>query len=237
MEEFAIELENISKTFKIQGSSSFFSKILNGHAERSIVALDNISFKVPKSHVLAIIGRNGSGKTTLLRTIAGIYQPDKGSIKVNGTLAPLLHIGTGFQKELNAQENLIMSGLLMGMSKKDITSKVGLILEYAELEEFTDMKLKNYSTGMRARLAFSLALQVNPDILLVDELLAVGDKEFRKKSSESFLSFKKQGKTIVYSTHNLGSVSKIADSALFLQKGKMIKFGDPEEVINEYQSK
>jgi len=187
--------------------------------------------------VLAIIGRNGSGKSTLLRTIAGIYQPDKGNVTVNGVLAPLLHIGTGFHKELNAKENIIMSGLLMGIEKPEIESKVNEIIRYAELEEFSAMKLKHYSTGMRARLAFSLSLIIDPDILLVDEILSVGDRNFRNKSYESFLSFKEKGKTILLVTHNLGKKLRIADRVVLMEKGRISHIGKPDDVVKHYGGK
>jgi len=240
MDECAIELDSVTKTFKFEKSSSLRNKLLNKFSKSQnsrLVALDNISLTVPKGEVLAIIGSNGSGKSTLLRTIAGIYQPDKGNVTVNGVLAPLLHIGTGFHKELNAKENIIMSGLLMGIEKPEIESKVNEIIRYSELEEFSAMKLKHYSTGMRARLAFSLSLRIDPDILLVDEILSVGDRNFRNKSYESFLSFKEKGKTILLVTHNLGKKLRIADRVVLMEKGRISHIGKLDDVVKHYGGK
>jgi len=236
--DYAISLENISKTFELNKSQSVFEKLKgqNHKFQKKLVALDNISFNVSKGEVLAIIGRNGSGKTTLLRIISGIYEPDNGSVIVNGHLAPLLHIGTGFQLELAAKENIVNYGLLLGMSKSQIIGKVGDIIEFAELEKFSKMKLKQYSAGMRMRLAFSTSLQINPDILLMDEALAVGDKFFREKSYQAFNSFKKEGKTIVYSTHSLAKTDEFCDRALLLDQGKIVMIGKPSEVLQEYEN-
>ena len=239
MEQSPIIAENMSKSFTLKRTKSVFGKlgdISKGRAkQKSILALDKISFEVHKGEMLGIIGRNGSGKTTLLRMIAGVYLPDEGSIKVNGLMAPLLQIGTGFHPELNAQENIIMYGMLLGMTKDQIKQKVGTIVEFADLEDFSEMKLKNYSTGMRARLGFSTALQVNPDILLVDEILSVGDAVFRKKSFDAFLNFKKNKKTILYATHNLSNLKELCDRVLLIHHGKLVTIGKPDDVIKKYQ--
>jgi len=200
-----------------------------------VVGLKNVSFNVLEGEMLGIIGLNGSGKTTLLRTIAGIYNPDTGSVHVKGRLAPILQIGIGFRDELNAKENIILLGMLMGFSKTEIIHKMDSILEYAELEDFADMKLRQFSAGMRARLSFSVALQVDPDILLIDEVLSVGDLVFREKSFDSFLSFKKNKKTIVYTTHNLNMISELSDRVLLLHHGKNVMIGKPDEVIEKYK--
>jgi len=233
LSKYAIELEKVSKSFQIEKSRRpSFIQLYSKKTKLSV--LDNISLKIKKGEVIGIIGRNGSGKTTLLRIISRIYEPDSGKVHVNGKIAPLLHIGTGFHRELNAKENIIMSGLLLGIKKSEIEKNIPKIIQFAELEKFTQMPLKHYSTGMRARLAFSLSLQVNPDILLVDEILAVGDKKFREKSYEAFLSFKEQGKTIVLVTHNIDSNLKIADRVIFMKNGKINLIGTPDEVISKY---
>jgi len=236
LNETAIKLENVTKsfTFKSENIQSRFSNIFSQSQKTKITALDNITLDIKKGEVIAVIGRNGSGKTTLLRTIAGIYGPDSGNITINGTVAPLLHIGTGFHEELDSKENILMSGLLMGIKKDEIIQKTNDIIEYAELEKFTGMKLKHYSTGMRARLAFSLALQMNPDIFLVDEILAVGDIKFQEKSFNSFVSFKEKNKTIVLVTHNIGPQLKIADRVVLMDKGKIIMIGDVDQVVKKY---
>ena len=238
VENNSVIVENISKSFTLKRTKSIFGKLMDikkTNRKQVIQSLDNISFTVQKGQMLGIIGLNGSGKTTLLRIIAGIYKPDNGSVQVNGKMAPLLQIGTGFHPELNAQENIVMFGLLLGLEKKQIEEKVDSIIDFAELKDFTQMKLKNYSTGMRARLGFSTALQVNPDILLVDEVLAVGDMAFRKKSSEAFLSFKEKGKTILYTTHSMKNISELSDRVLLLDKGKIIMIGEPKETIQKYR--
>ena len=227
-------VENITKTFDLKkpsGVSSLLENPTHTKLNGRLVALDDISFSVSRGEMFGIIGTNGSGKTTLLRIISGIYHPDKGNVKVNGRLAPLLQIGTGFHNELIASENIILSGMLSGMSKDDIKGKIDDVIEFAELQEFANMKLKYYSSGMRARLAFATALQINPEILLVDEILSVGDMAFREKSYKAFLSFKESGKTILYSTHNLNILPKLCDRVLLIHNGKMIMIGKSEQVI------
>jgi len=238
MDQIAVQVENISKTFTIQkprGISGLLMKS-NPNKYRTFLALDGVSFTVKKGEVLGIIGLNGSGKSTLLRIIAGVYKPTMGQVQVNGRLSPLLQLATGFEKELSAKENIIMNGLLLGVSKSFIQSKIEEIIQYAELEKFSEMKLKHYSSGMRARLGFSIAMQVNPEILLVDEIMSVGDKDFRKKSFETFLSLKKENKTILHATHNLEVLMDFTDKVLLLNKGKMIMLDEPNEVIKKYKS-
>jgi len=236
MDNIAVHVENVSKTFKLEKPRGIFNIAKRGlNASKTLVALDDVSFQIQKGEVLSIIGLNGSGKTTLLRIIAGVYRPDKGSVQVNGTLSPLMQLGAGFQNDLNARENIIMNGMLLGLSKHEIESRVDSVIEYAELEKFSNMQIKHYSSGMRARLAFATAMQINPDILLVDEILSVGDKDFRKKSYESFLSFKKDKKTILHATHSLEKIPELSDRVLLLDKGKNVMIGKPEEVIKKYQ--
>ena len=236
MTTHAIKLTNVSKTFQIKGSKSIFSRFSNSNSVglKSIRALDDISFDVNRGEILGIIGVNGSGKSTLLRIIGGIYNPDSGTIEINGKISPLLQLGVGFQKELNAQENILMSGLLMGFSKSFIESKVKNIIQYAELEKFSNLKLKHYSTGMRSRLGFATSMLMDPDIFLIDEILSVGDKNFRKKSYQSFKDLKNKKKTILLASHNLKSLIDLADRVLLMHKGKIQKIGKPEDVINEY---
>ena len=233
-EKYPVLLENVSKFFK-KNEGKFTFGIFNKDDRNLLKAVDDVSFNVKKGEMLGIIGLNGSGKTTLLRTIAGIYPPDKGTVIINGKLAPLLQIGVGFYNELFAKDNIILYGMLLGMKKSEITKKVDYIISFAELNEFKDMKLKYYSSGMRARLAFSTAMQIESDILLVDEVLSVGDLPFREKSFDSFLSFKKEGKTILYTSHNLIMLEKLCDRVLLLSKGSAIMIGSPVEVIIKYR--
>ena len=239
MEDLAVIVKNVSKTFKIdkpKGILNIFSNAVNLNSQKKLVALENISFSVPKGEILSIIGPNGSGKTTLLRTIAGVYKPTSGNVQVNGRMSPLMQLGAGFQPELNAQENIIINGMLLGFSKSSMQEKVKEIIQYAELEKFTNLKLKQFSTGMRARLAFSIAMDIDPDVLLVDEILSVGDKNFRKKSYETFMIFKKKKKTILHVTHNIGNLSEYSDRVLLLDKGKNVMIGKPDEVLEKYQN-
>ena len=230
MDDLAIEVKNLSKSFKI--SKNGIKKIIPSSNNRMMV-IDDISFSVKKGEAFGIIGPNGSGKTTLLRIISGVYKPDKGSVMINGHLSPLMQIGAGFQGEYNARENIILNGMLLGLQKSEIEKKVNDIIKYAELEEFSNLRIKHYSAGMRARLAFATAMQINPDILLVDEILAVGDKSFREKSFQTFTSFKKQNKTILIVSHNLGSLN-FCDRIMLIHNGKMIMIGNPKEVIKKY---
>ena len=222
MTEVAIDVKNLTKDFRIyhekrdsiyEALTGFFSK--RKYYEK-LPVLDNISFDVKKGEMFGIIGRNGMGKTTLLRLMAGIYRPDSGSITVNGSVIPFLGLGSGFQLDLTARTNVIFYGKLLGISKKEIEAKVDEIIKFAELEKFQDTKLKNFSSGMYARLAFATAVQVNPDIILVDEILSVGDIGFHRKSYETFISFKRADKSIVLVTHDLKAVRDNCDRAMFL---------------------
>jgi len=236
LQDILLDVQNIVKHFTIKKRKSI-SKTLQNKAFplNQLTAIDGISFKAKKGEILGIIGLNGSGKTTLLRTIAGIYQPDSGKIIRYGSIAPILQLGSGFNFQLTASENIILYGMLLGMSKLEITSKIKKIIEFAELEQFTTMKLKHFSTGMLARLAFSTVLQINPDIFLLDEILSVGDIKFREKTSKVFQSFKENGKTVLYTTHNVDTLPEICDRVLLIQKGKKIMIGNPEEVVKKYR--
>ena len=227
MSKDSIVVKNLVKTFKAPKNFKGKSNL--------IYALNDISFSLEKGQILGIIGKNGSGKTTLLRTISGIYNPTSGNITVNGKLAPVLQIGIGFRKEISAIENIIMYGLLLGLEKDEIKDKVNTILEFADLKDFARMKLKYFSSGMRTRLAFATAMQIKSEIFLVDEILAVGDMDFKEKSFNEFMRLKKEGKTIIHTTHNLSAVEKFSDKVLFLDKGKQIEIGDPKEVITKYK--
>jgi len=235
MEEPSIILNNVTKNFKINKAKGIKKLYHDKKTENTIIALNNISFTVPQGESLGIIGLNGSGKSTLLRIIAGLIKPDSGTVKVHGTLSPLLHLGTGFQGELDAKDNVIMNGLLLGFSKSEMENKFENIIGWAELERFSQMKLKHFSSGMRARLGFSIAIQVNSEILLLDEITAVGDRIFREKSQKAFLSFRKNKRTLLHATHGLGNLAEFTDRILLLHNGKMIALGKPDEVIQKYK--
>ncbi len=240
MSENVIEVENITKSFRIyhDKQNSVFETITSPFTKKRhfeiLTVLDDVSFTVKKGEMVGIIGLNGSGKTTLLRLISRIYYPDKGQISTRGTIIPFLELGAGFQPELTARDNIILYGIILGFSKKEIKKKLDEIIKYAELEKFIDTKLKNFSSGMYARLAFSTAIQVDPDILLVDEILSVGDLPFQKKSFNTFMDFRKRGKAILFVSHNLTSIKDICDRAIFINKGKIHTIGEPTKVIEEY---
>jgi len=234
LEDIAIEVKNISKSFDLR-KQKFLNVISRPKNKNKFFSLENISFKVPKGKMYGIIGLNGSGKTTLLRLIAGIYEPDSGSVIISGKLSPILHTGTGFNEEYTAKDNIITSGIILGIDKSVISKKIDKIIQFAELEKFTNLKLKHYSSGMKARLACSIALEINSDVLLMDEMLTAGDIKFKKKSFESFLQFVNGGKTILYTTHSLGMSEKLSDKIILINDGKLVMIGEPKEVIEKYK--
>lgn len=241
MDETAISIKNLNKKFRLyhEKRDSVYETIIGFFNKKkyyeNLTVLDDISVDIKKGEMFGIIGRNGIGKTTLLRLMAGIYKPDSGKITVNGSLIPFLGLGTGFNVELTARDNVITYGKLLGFSKKEIENKLDRIVEFAELEKFIDTKLKNFSSGMYARLAFSTAVQVDPDIILMDEILSVGDIGFQNKSHETFLKFKREKKTIVLVTHDLNVILENCDRAMFLNNGKIVSIGEPKEVVLEYK--
>jgi lipopolysaccharide transport system ATP-binding protein len=239
MNENAIELDHVTKSFSIysQPQDTLYDRVCSIFKKKDmtrLTVLDDVSFTVKKGEMLGIIGRNGIGKTTLLRLIAKIYKPDSGTIFTDGTVIPLLELGTGFNPDLTARENILLYGQLLGFSLEKIKERVGTILEFAELEKFANVKIKIFSAGMYVRLAFSTAIQVDPDILLADEILSVGDLTFQQKSMEAFISFRKRGKTVLYVSHSLDSIKLLCDRALFLNDGKIIHIGKPTDVIDTY---
>lgn len=242
-EQDAIIVENVSKRFRIphDKKTKFFDHvagIIKGTSStyEEFQALENISFKVKKGETFGIIGENGSGKSTLLKIIAGVLQPDKGYVKSYGKIAPFLELGVGFQAELTAQDNVRLYGAVMGMSKKDIEAKFDDIFEFAELERFKEMKLKNFSSGMYMRLAFSTATAIDPDILLIDEVLAVGDEAFQRKCLKKISEFKDAKKTILFVSHDAISVKKLCSKVILLKSGQSIEINDANTVIDKYHA-
>lgn len=234
-----IRVQNVSKAFRVyQEEKTIFGKVRNTLTRRAFYeelrVLNNISFTVNKGEMLGVIGRNGSGKTTLLRLIAGIMRPNYGNIYTEGNIVPLLELGTGFDGDLTAQENIVQYGIILGFNPSEIRSKADEILEFSELEKFADTKLRKFSTGMVARLAFSTAAQIQPDILLVDEVLSVGDVTFQQKSLKAFSAFKENRRTILFVSHNLSSIRKLCDRAILLHNGQIAGIGDVENVIDAY---
>lgn len=238
--EVAIKVEGVNKTFKLphEKKSSVKSIFVSMfHGERSYEkqqALKDISFEIKKGEFFGIVGRNGSGKSTLLKLLAGIYTPDSGSIQVNGKLTPFIELGVGFNPELTGRENVFLNGALLGFNRKEMLAMYDEIVEFAELEKFMDQKLKNYSSGMQVRLAFSIAIRAKTDILLLDEVLAVGDSAFQQKCFDYFEKIKKQHKTVVLVTHDMGAVKRFCDRALLIEFGDLKITGNPEDVANRY---
>jgi len=240
LSEKAITFQNVKKTFKIYSENhdtifDFIRNIHNKNAYSKLRVLDDISFSVDKGEIFGIVGLNGSGKTTLLRIICKIMEPDSGKVIVNGKVTPFLELGVGFNPEFNAQDNIIQYGLILGFSRKKISDRIKKILEFAELEKFKFTKLKNFSSGMLVRLAFSTAIEVNPDILIIDEFLSVGDIHFQKKSFNALMDFRSKGKTIVAVSHSLEFIEKYCQRALIMHEGKIIEMGNPSDIVSKYK--
>ncbi len=201
---------------------------------REIEALKDVSFAVRHGTVLGILGANGAGKSTLVRSLAGILPPTRGRIEVEGRVSTLLALGVGFNRELSGRENVVLGGLAAGLRRDEMQAKYEEIVEFAELEEFMDMPMRTYSSGMYGRLAFSVAVHMDPDILLIDEALSVGDARFRRKSFEKMRELCTQARTIVLVSHALGSIRELCDEAIWMHKGRLQHWGDPDEVIEAY---
>ncbi len=197
-------------------------------------ALDDVSFDIHQGEFFGIVGRNGSGKSTLLKLLASIYRADAGTIRLAGRLAPFIELGVGFNPELTARENVVLNGVMMGLTPKETRNRLDAVIEFAELEEFADLKLKNYSSGMQVRLAFSVMLQADADVLLIDEVLAVGDASFQQKCADAFNEMKAEGKTIVLVTHEMPTVEQYCHRAMLVDGGKVQLIGDPAEVGRRY---
>jgi ABC-2 type transport system ATP-binding protein len=240
MDEIAIKINNLSKAFKLphERQSSIKSMLLNVYKRKKGYelqqALSGVSFEINKGDFFAIVGRNGSGKSTLLKMMAGIYVPTKGGIFVNGRLTPFIELGVGFNPELTGRENIFLSGALLGFNRKEMNAMYHDIVKFAELEKFMDQKLKNYSSGMYVRLAFSIAIRAESDILLIDEVLAVGDAAFQQKCFNYFEELRQEKKTVVFVSHDMGAVTRFCNKAVYLKDGKLTHSGTPLEVADIY---
>jgi ABC-type polysaccharide/polyol phosphate transport system ATPase subunit len=235
----AIAVRNLSKTFFIphEKISTLRSAFIRGFRKQSYEkfhALDDVSFTVKKGEFFGILGRNGSGKSTLLKILAGIYTSNTGEIDINGRISPFLELGIGFNPELSGRDNVYLNGTVLGLTKKQIDEKFNSIVGFSELERFIDQKIKNYSSGMQVRLAFSVAIHANRDILLMDEVLAVGDTNFQQKCIEEFNRYRELGKTVILVTHDMSTVERYCDRALLLRNGTVQFIGDPEEAVGLY---
>jgi ABC-2 type transport system ATP-binding protein len=239
-EEIAVKVDNVTKAFRLphERANSVKSVILNVlHPRRSFErqqALANVDFDIKKGEFFGIVGRNGSGKSTLLKLLAGIYLPDTGSVTVHGQLTPFIELGVGFNPELTGRENVFLNGALLGFNRKEMLELYDDIVEFAELERFMDQKLKNYSSGMQVRLAFSIAIRADSDILLIDEVLAVGDASFQKKCYDYFKELKRRKKTVVFVSHDATVLEEYCDRGILINGGKLLKRGPIQRVVRDY---
>ena len=240
----AIEASGVTKVYRRYSGRRQFatlkSALLRGtvlrdlHPAGTFAAVRNVSFKVPQGATYGIIGRNGSGKSTMLKLVAGITKPTEGTVTVNGRLSALIELGAGFHPEISGRENVFINGIMLGLSKREITRRFDEIVEFAELQDFIEAPVKTYSSGMYVRLGFAVAINVDPDVLLVDEVLAVGDEAFTHKCLDKFAEFRRRGKTILLVTHSLNLVERFCDNVLWLDSGTARGEGDPRRVVSEY---
>jgi ABC-type polysaccharide/polyol phosphate transport system ATPase subunit len=235
----AIQVRDVGKAFRLPHQSrttlkEHFKHPFDRTSYEHQVALDGVSFEVERGEFFGIIGPNGSGKSTLLKILAGIYRQDRGTVRIDGALSPFIELGVGFNPELNARDNIRINGTLLGLSSSELKRRYDDIVGFAELERFVDQKLKNFSSGMQVRLAYSIAIQVDFDILLLDEVLAVGDGSFQQKCVVTFERFRSEGKTMVLVSHDLGAIAQHCDRVLLLEGGVSRALGPPDEVIDAY---
>lgn len=238
----AVKVENVSMMFnmaseKIYSIKEYFIKLVSGKLYfQEFWALRDINFEIKKGEIFGIIGLNGAGKSTLLKIIAGVLKPTKGRVYVNGSMAPLIELGAGFDFELTARENIFLNGAILGYSRKFMKEKFDEIVEFAELRDFLDVPLKNFSSGMQARLGFAIATIVDPDILIVDEILAVGDFRFQEKCERRISSMLEKGTTIVMVSHSIDQIERMCQRVLWLEKGRMKMIGNVKEVCEAYRN-
>lgn len=244
-DDISIKVNHISKIFQEQvGAKTFKETFINlgkkitgkktGKKNRRFTALKDINFEVKKGEFFGIVGRNGCGKSTLLKTIAGIYTPTTGKVQINGQLTPFIELGVGFNPELTGRDNVFLNGALLGFTKSQMQEMYDDIVSFAELEDFMDVKLKNYSSGMQVRLAFSVAIRADSDILLIDEVLAVGDAIFQQKCFTYFEELKRRKKTVIFVSHDVGSLKKYCDRGILIEKSVIKSSGPIDDVVNDY---
>ena len=238
-----IRLEHVSMKFNLgiekefsikQAFVNFFSFNKPKKKKEEFWALKDVSFSVKKGEVVGLIGSNGAGKSTMLKVVSGVMKPTKGKVTVNGVISPMIELGAGFDSELTARENIFLNGAILGYSKEFLESKFEEIVEFSELRDFLDVPVKNFSSGMTAKLAFSIATIVNPEILIVDEILSVGDIKFQEKSKNKMLEMIKGGTTVLYVSHSLESIKQLCDRVIWLEHGKIVKIGDTDKICKEY---
>ena len=240
----AIEVARVSKIYRRFSHRKQFATLKSALLSRSLIknlrpdetftALNDVSLTVPRGQTLGVIGRNGSGKSTMLKLVAGISKPTSGTVTVNGRISALIELGAGFHPEISGRENVFINGIMLGLSKREVAERFDEIVEFAEMKEFIDAPVKTYSSGMYMRLGFAVAIHVDPEVLLVDEVLAVGDEGFTHKCLDKFAEFKRRGKTILLVTHSLGMVERFCDEALWLDGGRIKGSGDPKRIVGAY---
>ena len=242
MKEYMVEAKNVKMKFRMSDEplnslKEIFTRKLTGKLKyNEFFALNDVSFNIEKGETLGLIGNNGAGKSTTLKIISGILKPSEGTIKVNGNIVPMLELGAGFDPELTGRENIYLNGAILGYTKEYLESKYDEIIEFSELKEFEDMAIRNYSSGMMARLAFSIASVVQPEILIVDEILEVGDKEFKKKSYKRMKELMSGGATVLFVSHDLDKIKEMCDHVIWLDKGKVKQYGNAKDVVNAYKA-
>ncbi|MGN0523822.1 MAG: ABC transporter ATP-binding protein [Eubacterium sp.] len=242
-DDIVISVDHVTMSFnlskeKVDNLKEYFIKFLKRDIEyKQFLALDDVSFEINRGDRLAILGLNGAGKSTLLKTIVGVYKPTKGEVRKKGVIAPLLELGAGFDPNYSGRENIYLYGAILGYSREYLAGKIDEIIEFSELGHFINIPVKNYSSGMRARLGFSIATAVDPDILILDEVLSVGDAQFRKKSLAKVQSMFDNGVTVLFVSHNIAQVKTICNKAILLEHGKMIACGDVDSVAEIYEEK
>ena len=241
MSEKMIEVKNVTMKFKmsdepINSLKEIFTTAVRGKLSfNEFLALDNVSFDLERGRTLGLIGKNGAGKSTTLKLISGILKPTEGTIITRGNIVPMLELGAGFDLELTGRENIYLNGAILGYSKEYLESKFDEIVEFAEIEEFIDMSIRNYSSGMMARLAFSIASVVQPEILIVDEILAVGDIEFQEKSFNRMKELMSGGATVLFVSHDIDKIEEMCDEVIWLERGKVIDKGNAKEICDKYR--
>lgn len=227
----------VEKTFYLKEAFIRFFQFKKKKKKEYFYALKDVSFKINKGEVIGLIGSNGAGKSTLLKVVSGVMKPSKGKVIVKGVISPMIELGAGFDAELTARENIYLNGAVLGYSKKFIDEKFDEIVEFSELEEFLDVPVKNFSSGMTAKLAFSIATVVDPEILIVDEILSVGDIKFQEKSKNKMMELIKGGTTVLYVSHSLESIKDLCTRVVWLEHGQIVKMGNTEEICDEYYKK
>jgi ABC-2 type transport system ATP-binding protein len=237
-DDWAVRVEHVSKSFRLyhERNQTLKAAIMRGRTSvhEDFWALSDVTFDVPEGSTFALIGSNGSGKSTLLKCLAKIYYPNAGTITARGRVAAMLEVGSGFHTELTGRENIYLNGSILGMTRKEINRKLEEIIDFSGVEKFIDQPVKNYSSGMYVRLGFAVGINVDPDILVADEVLAVGDAEFAQKVYHKIRDFKKAGKTVILVSHDMSAVTAVCDSAAWLSEGRLLQVGNAKPIIKSY---